>query len=812
MNEIIQIQTKFNNIFEFYRDENGIKKCNEVDFQNYFYVREKDIEKVRNILSDINTNPFTEKEGFQSIYNEKLIKIVPNKYEFWKFRKKLKELKIPTYEAYLDVYLKYLIQNPKKFSENRRIGIIDIENNMSLDVDNTPVPITAITIYSYPTNTYYTWVLENELKQIPKKRIKENEILYFFKDEKKMMLNFIKKFKEMDFDIICGWNIESFDFAYIINRLTKLDINTNSLSDFCEQTTINVECRKINYNAGKNIFYQITIPGLEIVDMIPVMKRCNCYMPTPPSFSLSSTTQWYLKNERKLEEIGANVWGENIDKFIDYNIHDVYLVKKLVNNYKLINFMYIIQLEIAEVPLRHVTHNSIVLLYYLKKMFPNVMIRDNPVFFKIDDEEIDLKEFYLKLKAATVLDTPIGVFDNVLIYDFSSMYTSIFLTFGISPDKLVEKGKEKTLKIDDVIIWKLKNNKIVKEYNLNAYFEQDKIGIYPQMLKRLLKKREYFKSKIKEFEKNKNTSSFEYRVYQWRSDSIKNLMNSLFGVGAYKNFSIYSPILSASVTSIGRKLINFVKVFCENKNMKVLFGDTDSIGIQVPIKTDEIKLGKELNIAIKNYVFDNFKNINKENYCINFEFKQKMKKICFKGVKKKYFGIDANTNKLHVKGLSLIRHDTPLKIKSMLQKLFFNLINKAKVENIRQELSMIKKEIKKMDTKDIGIELKISKNPNEYAVNAEIPRATSYVNKYLNAGFRAGDIGKMYYIKKVNNLPFTDVIMIKEGDILDNRFEIDYNKMFKKLVLDSLKLFEDVKEFRINEILSENKNLLEFVK
>mgnify|MGYP001615220716 CR=1 FL=1 len=615
--EIDLIQTKYSDIYEFYRDKDNIKKYRKIEVNNYFYIKEEDLEKVLNLIkSNIfrnNNYPYISPKtewGFKSIYNEKLIKIIPNKFEFWKIKKILRENKIKTFEYDIDVYLKYLISNKIIFSKIRKIGIIDIENYKSLDVDNTPDLITGITLYNYEDDKYYTWILENPLKQTPEKRIKINEILYFFKNEKNLLLDFANKYNNFDFDLCLGWNCENFDFAYLINRLIKLNINPNLLSKWCDIVDMKVECSKIIYG-NNNIFYRIFIPGQEIIDMILPMKKCNCYSEMPASFSLASTCNWYLKDERKFIEIGPDSWINDINLFIKYNIHDVYLVKKLVDEYKLLDFIYIIQTEIAGVPLKHVTHNSIVLLYYLKQTFPDIILPDNLGIYKIEEDEIDLGEFYLKLKAATVLDTPIGIFDNVLIFDFAALYTTIFITFNICPSTInLENGVE----IDDIIIWKMKGSEISKEYNLKYKYLQNNIGIYPQLLRGLLEKRNFYKNKMKEVKKKESESSINYRVWLYRSDVVKQILNSLFGVGGYSKFNIYNPIVSASVTAIGRELIECIGEYCKSLGLNLCAADTDSLLLQNALNLNEYELEKKLNDKLKDYIFNKYPTLNKNNY------------------------------------------------------------------------------------------------------------------------------------------------------------------------------------------------------
>ena len=143
---------------------------------------------------------------------------------------------------------------------------------------------------------------------------------------------------------------------------------------------------------------------------------------------------------------------------------------------------------------------------------------------------------------------------------------------------------------------------------------------------------------------------------------------------------------------------------------------------------------------------------------------------------------------------------------------FQNMIHGATIRSTvpRGKLKNIKLKMKVMNYKDIGIELKLSKSPSEYIVNQEISRAAIYSNKYLGGNFKAGDVGKLIYIKKVTKLPITNVILLDENINLDWRFEIDYDKMYKKLILDSINLLKDIKEFRIDDLLNENKKLTDF--
>ena len=69
------------------------------------------------------------------------------------------------------------------------------------------------------------------------------------------------------------------------------------------------------------------------------------------------------------------------------------------------------------------------------------------------------------------------------------------------------------------------------------------------------------------------------------SQSIKILMNSFYGVMGTPLSRFYNPNLSYGITGTGQWLLNTCKDYLESKNYNVIYGDTDSLFIQ--LKEDE---------------------------------------------------------------------------------------------------------------------------------------------------------------------------------------------------------------------------------
>ncbi len=589
----IQLQTEWNTVFEYYRDEDGVKQCAETQFNNYFYCLAINMVEIEDLLEETKTNNGNKVEydmtndGKKSIYNEQLIKIMPSPYHYWACRRSIKEAGLKTYEANLDLILKYIVQNKTQFTDKRRVSVIDIETDMSLDVENAPKPITSITLYDYVTNVYHVWCLNNEVKE--KVTYSRDDVqLYVYYDEREMMIHFVDKFKELDSDICFGWNSNNYDFPYILNRLKRLNLDPNSMSKFNK-----IEVR--NYWKDGRQYWQPEIYGIELLDGIPVLKKNTCYSPQPANWKLSSVADFYLDID-KLVDIGAEAWKTNINDFLKYNVRDVELVKEIIDKFALIEFLMVIQTDLAPVPLNSSTHNSVVLLYYLKTHYPNIIIPDNNGTIMLEDDLINLKQSYVKIKAAHVIPPTPGIHHNVSIFDFAGLYPSIFRTFNICPSTIGDKGVE----IDDIMMWNMVNtgrasSEIVKEYSFACKFSQDKKGIYPEVLEDLTTKRKIYKSQLGSLKEKHGADSKEYLLTLYRSDVLKQVSNSLFGVGGFNKFCMFDPKVSAAVTSISRKGLKFTEQLINNMGYQVLYGDTDACVVCHPVDVDPEELGLELN-------------------------------------------------------------------------------------------------------------------------------------------------------------------------------------------------------------------------
>ena len=198
-------------------------------------------------------------------------------------------------------------------------------------------PVNLITCYSTKTKQLYTWGLKAYFgltKDVTNYVHCKNEIDLFDK--------WTNWFKHQDFDIISGWNSESYDIPYIINRCKNLrslfpdlkQVFEKRLSPFNkEPESKKREDRKLE---GVDLGTTYVIPGLYSIDYMELYKTFGNHPPMP-SYSLNYVSNFELK-DTKLEYSGTinETYKYDWDNFVKYNRKDVFLIVRLEEKNKLL--------------------------------------------------------------------------------------------------------------------------------------------------------------------------------------------------------------------------------------------------------------------------------------------------------------------------------------------------------------------------------------------------------------------------------------------------------------------------------------------
>ncbi|AEN03632.1 DNA polymerase [Yokapox virus] len=302
--------------------------------------------------------------------------------------------------------------------------------------------------------------------------------------------------------------------------------------------------------------------------------------------------------------------------------------------------------------------------------------------------------------------------NNVLIFDYNSLYPNVCIFGNLSPETLVgvlvsTNKLEKEIN-DQLLLHKYPPPRYISVYceprypNLIseiAIFDRSIEGIIPRLLRTFLTERLKYKKMMKHA-----TTSTEKDIYDSMQYTYKIIANSVYGLMGYRNSALYSYASAKSCTSIGRKMIiylesvlngstlsngiiNFANPLINpfykdtrdtnhkiktllpieyNCNFRSVYGDTDSVFTEIDTKDVDlsIEVAKELERIINEKVlFDNFK----------IEFEAVYKNLIMQS-KKKYTTMkySASSNSLSTperinKGTSETRRDVSKFHKNMIK-------------------------------------------------------------------------------------------------------------------------------------------------
>ncbi len=200
-----------------------------------------------------------------------------------------------------------------------------------------------------------------------------------------------------------------------------------------------------------------------------------------------------------------------------------------------------------------------------------------------------------------VRDSKPGIYNNIIVCDFKSLYPSIMRTFNIDPASYVPPERVRKHKKEELI-----------EAPNGAHFLNVE-GIMPKIIEQLLRQRA---------EAKKNSDELT-------SHAIKITMNSFFGVLTNPQCRFYSLEMGNAITHFGQFLIKLCAEKIQEEGYEVIYGDTDSLFINAHIEDYEkaVTLGqktaKDINKFFTQYVKEKY---NRESH-LELEFEKVYKKF-----------------------------------------------------------------------------------------------------------------------------------------------------------------------------------------
>ncbi|MBC8797268.1 DNA polymerase II [Shewanella algae] len=375
------------------------------------------------------------------------------------------------------------------------------------------------------------------------------DYIHWVWDEAALLQALVDWFSIWDPDIIIGWSVVNFDLALLSRRYAHHGIEARLGRAGMPMSWL-VE--------GKYRPETLSLPGRVVLDGIDWLKAAfyqfERYSLEFVSRALLSEGKAIDKVEDRGQEI-SHLFQEDKLALAHYNLTDCRLVLDIFDKTDLLNFALaraqLTGLEFGRVGASVAAFNHLYLPHLHRGGFvaPAAPASDG-----------------LESPGGYVMDSIPGLYRDILVLDFKSLYPSIIRTFLIDPMGLVQGMGEPEVET-------------VPGF-LSARFSR-KQPILPTLIAKLAQERESAKA----------------QANAPLSQAIKIIMNSLYGVLGSRGCVFHDARLASSITMRGHEIMQQTKRWIEDEGMSVIYGDTDStfvwLGQQHDI-TDPQAFGREL--------------------------------------------------------------------------------------------------------------------------------------------------------------------------------------------------------------------------
>ena len=559
--------------------------------------------------------------------------------------------------------------------------------------------------------------------------------------------------KIMDYPVLVTFNGDNFDLRYLQHRAERLGIKE-------EENPIQLERVAASLKHGAHIdLYQFFRNR-----SIQVYAFANRYT----EHTLDSISEAIIgKNKVEFEgEIG----DLPLDRLADYCLTDSQLTYELTSNGdSLVMKLLLMISRIGRMPINDVSRLGVsnwirsMLFYEHRKMGALIPRQDELAEKGGASSQAIIKG--KKYKGGLVIEPKPGVFFEVSVLDFASLYPSLIKVHNLSYETVDCPHEEcKTNLIPETSSWVCrKRNGIISL--VTGSLRDLRVGHY------------------KPLTKDASLSKTDRELYNIVTQGLKVFLNASYGVLGFETFAFYCLPVAEATAALGRDAITRTIQKCEELGINVLYSDTDSLFLQNPsreqigtvTKWADSDLGVELDLD-KVYRY-----------------------VAFSSRKKNYFGVLPD-GKVDIRGLTGKKSQTP----EYLKQTFYKTLDILSSVQSAEDFERARAETRRLLTSMIG-DLKGKKVPvSDLAFNVMMGKPTQKYNgttpQHVRAAMlleekgkeiKAGDI--IQYVK-TKYPPYVKPVGLAKVDEVDSDKYIEYaHSMFDQLL--------DALDFSFDEIM-----------
>jgi len=497
-------------------------------------------------------------------------------------------------------------------------------------------------------------------------------------DEADMIERFIGYVKKLSPDILVGYFSDGFDLPYLRARAEKNKI----------KLSLGLDDSQPSFTRGR--LPSARILGIVHVDLFRFIETVYAQYLQSETLGLNEVASEILgegKKDFNMLKKSKKLKEEEWKDFFAYNLQDSVLTYNLAKNFwpDMQEFCKIIQ-----EPLFDITRNS------MSQLLENYILHHLSNYNEITEkrplhDEIKERKQMRRVEGAFVLEPKAGLYENLAIFDFTSMHTSIIISFNISKTTLLDK-KEKNCYETPELTYEGKKTKF--------YFSK-KPGFLPLMFKELIKKRKQAK---KEYKKNPKP------ITKARSNAFKLLSAAVHGYIGFFGARYYSLESLASILAFVRKFNKETIEKVRKAGYDVIYSDTDSVAFSLKdkTKTQTLEFLKKLNLELPRIMELELEDFYKRGIWVT-------KRTGEFGAKKKYALINYK-DKLKIRGFETVRRDWCNLARNVQNHVLYKILKEGSEKSALDYVQKIIKRLKerKVNKEDILIRTQLKKPISEY--------------------------------------------------------------------------------------------------
>ncbi len=437
-------------------------------------------------------------------------------------------------------------------------------------------------------------------------------------DEAALLRGIATRIRALDPDVITGWNVVDFDFAVLVARATALGVPFE----------VGREPGAVGLAQDGSFTRQrrAEIPGRVVLDGIALVRDAFIAL---DDFSLETASRALLGRGKRIAKTAGNpaheierMYREEPEAFVAYNREDAVLVQEILERESLLDLAIerslLCGMQLDRVGASIASFD----LLYLSELRNRGRVAPS----------VDRERAPGRVSGGSVMDSHPGLFRNVAVFDFKSLYPSLIRTFNLDPLAHACAGAD-----------------AIEAPNGARFSRSD--SILPGVLERFAARREQAKR----------------RGDRHADLAIKIMMNALFGVLGAPSCRFFDPEVANAITGFGRLVLERTRLAFEACEARVLYGDTDSIFVLVD---EQVTLARAREIAedLRSRVQADLSAQVRSEWAVEPRLELELEHVYERfyqpsvrggtqGSRKRYAGL-LNGN-LHVVGLEAVRRDWP---------------------------------------------------------------------------------------------------------------------------------------------------------